>query len=270
MNKENAVEETLAPEGTEEIETTEEEAESGEVAESTEQSEEVKKPKKLGGYQRKVLKLEAELQSLREQVSKPKETAPVAVDKEPREDDFSSPTEYYKALAKFEADVKVKALKEELKEERTKETVNQELKSKQAAYNAKLSEYVKETPDFHEALQEDADENGPMQFSGVVNELLLDSDVAPALIYKFAKDRELLEKLNAMTPTQAARELFRLESGLVKTKPQTKTTTSAPKPITPIKGKTSTTANKDPFEEGIDYPEFERRMRAQESAQKRA
>ena len=229
------------------------------------------KPKKLGGYQRKVLKLEAEIQSLREQVKPKTETVQAVEVKEPKEDDFSSPTEYYKALADFKADVKVKALKQELEAKETKKLDESKVAEIQQAYNVKAKKYAEENPTFQEDLDKDFEEHGEgLKFSKPVHDFLLESDVSPALVHEFVKDREVLEKLNGMSFAQASRELVKLEEKL--SKPKEQQTTKAPKPPNTLSGRNATGKDsKDPYEPGISFAEYDRRMAAlEQKAQKRA
>ena len=56
-----------------------------------------------------------------------------------------------------------------------------------------------------------------------VGEALMESDRGPELAYHFAKNPEVLQNLNGMSPTQAAREIGKLEATL-----PTKTTPAVP------------------------------------------
>ena len=74
-----------------------------------------------------------------------------------------------------------------------------------------------------------------------VLESILDSDVGPQLAYHLAKHPDVAERLNAMTPVQAAREIGRLEAAVTgpvaaQPTPPAKRTTTAPAPINPVRG----------------------------------
>ena len=244
-------------------------------AESTEVAQEEKKPKKLGGFQRKALRLEAELSTLRDEVATLKagksETAQAAVDlKKPNEDYFKTTAEYLEALSDYKAEVKIQAFEKKLESKKTNESAKSENAEKQNAYIAKAKEYEKANPDFQEALQNDFDEYGEgMTFNKTVHDFLSDSDLSPALVHEFAKDREILENIKSMSPAQAMRELVNLE---IKLKNKSPKTTKAPAPIQSKAGNGATNLkSKDPLEENISQAEYESRRWAQiQAAKKRA
>lgn len=242
-------------------------------AEGTEVVQEEKKPKKLGGFQRKALRLEAELSTLRDEVANLKagksETVQAVDLKKPNEDDFKTTAEYLEALSDFKAEVKIQAFEKKLESKKTTESVKSQNDTAQKAYIAKAAEYEKVNPDFQEALAKDFDEYGEgMTFNKTVHDFLSDSDLSPALVHEFAKDREILENIKSMSPAQAMRELVNLENTL-KNKPAPKTT-KAPAPIQSKAGNGATNLkSKDPNEEGISQAEYESRRWAQIQANKK-
>lgn len=73
--------------------------------------------------------------------------------------------------------------------------------------------------------------------------MILESDAPHDLAYHLGKNPEEARRLSAMHPVAAARELGRIEARLSSPKP--KSTTSAPDPITPVRGTASGTRNPD-------------------------
>lgn len=260
------VETQLVAEQTEE---TQEETESVETEgddggeESTEQTEEVK-PKKKGGWLKKLEKADAKIAELEAKLQtkgKPDVTETVVELKEPEEKDFETVGDYYRALAKFEAQKVKEDLKKEAKENETKSKVASDFAEKQKTYVAKAEAYTKENPTFQEDIQKDFDEHGEgLKFSPLVNDFLLNSEAAPGLVHSFVKDRDLLEKINQMPLVDAARELVKLEQSLIKPKAITKTTSTAPKPIQPSSGKGNIVPKKDINDPNLSQRDFEKLM----------
>jgi hypothetical protein len=263
---------------TEESEELSEESELAEEGESEELEEEPKetKPKKKNGWLKKLDRKDAEIAALHDRLSKlenPKkdETEKVVELKKPSKDDFETVDQYLEALSEYNAEKKLQAFKKEIADKETKGKVESAFAEKQKTYNEKAEAYSKENPDFQKDLKKDFDEHGKgLTFSPLVNEFLLESDVSPALIHEFAKDRELLEKINGMSQVQASRELVKLEQGLTKPKITTKTTTTAPRPISPSNGKGSIVPKKDINDPNLTQREFETLMDEIEQKRKRA
>lgn len=69
------------------------------------------------------------------------------------------------------------------------------------------------------------------------------SDVAGELAYHLGKDHDLAAKIAALPPLEMGREIGKLEAQLAAPKP--KTTTTAPDPINPVKGKATAPVNPD-------------------------
>jgi hypothetical protein len=83
--------------------------------------------------------------------------------------------------------------------------------------------------DYDEVIEDSDAEVAPH-----VQQLILDSDKSPLLAYHLCSNERELLKLNRMSPTQAAREIGKLESRLSLPKP--KKQSSAPKPLIVPKG----------------------------------
>lgn len=75
-----------------------------------------------------------------------------------------------------------------------------------------------------------------------VVEIVTQSDVGADVAYHLASNKALAAEISAMTPIEAARAIGRIEAKI--TAPRSRTTSTAPDPITPVKGKAA--ATKDP------------------------
>jgi hypothetical protein len=250
------VESSVAEESAEAVEETQEESESTEVedgsqdeleSKSEEETDEAakEKPAKKSGFKRKIEKFEKTL-SLKEQEiaywkeqalkSKPeqkeevKETKPVATNK-PLRDDFESLEDYLEAGADWKLESKL-ALVEAKK---TEETLKSEYQKKQTTYQEKLTSVKKELEDFDDVIQDFIADHGDIKFSAALNELIMESDVGPKVIYQLAKDKALLDRINSMSPLTAAKEFGKLEETLTKPKAKIEVKrTNAPPPISPL------------------------------------
>lgn len=242
--------ETLAPPPAEseaetpETETTEAEAE-GEQPEA-EETETEEKPARESGYKRmkrRALIAEAQLANAR---LKEVGTKAATDDKAPKEEDFNG--DWGKFIAATAAHEAAKAVKGSLAEDRK---TAQEFRA--ADLNREVLADFEERTEAFKSKAKDFDEvvsgfvNGGGKFSDAVRELVMESDVGPQLTYHLAKHPAIANKVNALPPLQAAKEIARLEDTL--SKPSTKATTAA-KPLTAVKGGSS--GNFDPKTASMD------------------
>jgi hypothetical protein len=97
---------------------------------------------------------------------------------------------------------------------------------------------------------------------------LRESDVAGELAYWLAKRPEEAEKLASMSYGAAARFLGRIEAQIAEQpKPKQNRVSSAPPPPASVAARSKPASN-DPYEEGIDVVEFEKRWRAAQLAKR--
>lgn len=225
--------ETLAPppaeSETETTETTEEAKGEEPEAETTEETEE--KPARESGYKRmkrRALIAEAQLANARLKEVGTKATD----DKAPKEEDFNG--DWGKFIAATAAHEAAKAVKGSLAEDR--QTAQQ---SRAAELNREVLADFEERAEAFKSKAKDFDDvvsgfvNNGGKFSDAVRELVTESDVGPQLTYHLAKHPAIANKINALPPLQAAKEIARLEDTL--SKPSTKAT-KAVAPLTAVKG----------------------------------
>ena len=85
-----------------------------------------------------------------------------------------------------------------------------------------------------------------LELVGITNEaveFIIDSDVGDRILHYLGKDLDLAESLAAMSPVKMARELNKIEAEL--SKPVKNRTSSAPKPIEPVRAKSGKEATPD-------------------------
>lgn len=240
--------------GTEETEAEESDAEEeSEALEATDESkeEESEKPKKKSGAQRRKERAEraeaevARLQRIVEEMAlkngageskvEPKAEAKAAAssDDEPNPDDFDNHADFVKAVARHELKLERKA--QQAEQERSK--LMSEQQKLMEAHMTRLNAFAEKNPGFPEAIQE-LRESG-LTFSVTVDDILISSENGPAMLMELAQNHEELKRINALSPTRAALEMGKLEARIASRsseaqKPETKKTTNAPKPITPV------------------------------------
>lgn len=137
--------------------------------------------------------------------------APAATPK-PVKENFQTYDEYVEAVSDWKADLKVKAALADVNatiEARESRQSDAQVKANRAKNWQERSAATREVlPDFDEVLSA-AD---GAKIENHTAELLEDSPHGPAIAYKLAKDPELLDKLNKMSPTAAAKEFGKMES----------------------------------------------------------
>ena len=148
------------------------------------------------------------------------------------------------------------AFTEALTDWKAKQAVSQALQQQAQAkqqetratsFEARQAEARTKMPDYDDVV---GSSNTPL--APHVQESILESDQGPALAYHFARNPDVLMRLNGMSPTAAAREVGRLEASLASAPaaPPVKTTT-APKPANTSSGQGRNVTN-DPSRMSMD------------------
>lgn len=224
------------------------------------------KPKKKSGIQRikerharELAEIRREIDSLKAQAPRDKredESKPV---EKPKADSFDSHEEYVEALADWKYDQRKKADDISQKEAQVKTDFQKTVEG----FQSKVKEFQKTKKDFEDVLG-DVDD---IRMSVGVQETILSSDVGPQVMYELAKDRENYERINALSPLAAARELGRIEAHihqrLESSNEEPKKNTSAPQPIKPVGGMSAGGAKKSVSDPDISFADYERLRREQ-------
>lgn len=256
----------------EQAEESEELSDDGEQ-ESEEVQEEVK-PKKKGGFQKKLERKDREIEALRQQLAdksiQTEQKEPVSFDKKkPVIDDFNSHAEFTEALADWKYEQKDAEKKAQSKAVEAVESVKNSIQN----YHSKLSEFKKSTPDLDDVLEDVSH----IRLSGALQEAIITSDVAAEVTYELARNPEEFERINKLSPLMVAKEIGKLELKLSKTAEDKKAaieaeknkTTKAPAPLKSLSGKAQTVVAKNIND--MTFKEYANYMDAKErKAQKRA
>lgn len=152
----------------------------------------------------------------------------------PTKADYPDDEAYFEALADYKAEQKVRQFSQQTQAERAQEAQARQTASQFDLYQERVQQA--DLPDYAEVVGQSDVPAAPH-----VLESILDSDVGPQLAYHLAKHPDVAERLNAMTPVQAAREIGRLEAAVAspaaaQPTPPAKRTTTAPAPINPVRG----------------------------------
>ena len=266
-----------------ETETTEEKEETEELEAlkegETETKEKTGEPaKKKGGFQRRIDKLNAakataqqeteywknlELKSAVDPKTDPKvePTKAKAEAGKPDPSKFDTHAAYVEALTDWKTDQKLSE-RDQKDEQKKAQTAQAKVVE---TYVERKNAFAEKAKDFDEVVSEVDD----IQMSSAFREIVLTSENGPELAYELAKNREEYARVNKLPPLAAAREMGKLEAKLskpseTKTK-ETKTASSAPKPIAPVGGGGKASAPPKTLEEAAkhSFAEFKRLREAE-------
>ena len=183
----------------------------------------------------------------------------------PKADDFENHDDYIEAVAEWKADQKIAEREQKEKEAKIKADFDSRL----AKHEERLKAFVKAHGDFDDVIAEIGDEVVPV----TIQQIILDSENGPELMYELAKDKDEYKRISSLNPTAAAKELGKLEAKIEarrdsSEKPTEKKTTRAPAPLKPVSGAGKAQA-KSIYDPDISQEEFER-LRAEQLKRKRA
>lgn len=153
----------------------------------------------------------------RAEAGQPKEEAAKPPAK-PTADQFDDYGQYIEALTDWKAEQKAR----EVVDSREKETAQKrEVETRANTFQERQAKAREAMADYDDVVA-----NSDTPVAEHVSELLLDSEMGPQLAYHLAKNPDVAERLNGMNPTQAAREIGRLEVQLEKPAPSPTTSDS--------------------------------------------
>lgn len=254
------------PEASEALENEELEAKTSEEEdESTEQSEDESeskdKPKKKGGFKKRIDKLTSKLSAKEQEIEywksealkqKKTETQPAMqktvttdLSAKPNKDDFEKHEEYVEALAGWKAEQMFK--EKEVKQKAAQ--MQSEAQQKHNQHMTRVQEFVKNHEDWDEVM-EDAND---IPLSNEVLKALSESDDSAALMYELAKNKEELKRISALPTYAAIREIGKFEAKFITTDSsaqEPKKVTKAPPPVKTVSSK-GVAAAKNPDDMGF-------------------
>lgn len=189
------------------------------------------------------------------------------VSDEPQPDQFDNHADYVKAVTKW-------ALAED-KKEQARITKEQEVKSsyekQQREFFNKVNEFKKTTEDYDDVIAEIEE---VMLNPGII-ETVITSDNGPQIMYELAKNQAELERINALSPLAASRELGKFLAKLESSSAQReeikeiKKQTKAPPPIAPVGSKGISSMKKSLSDPSLSQREYEA-IRRKQLAEKQA
>lgn len=165
----------------------------------------------------------------------------------PTPDQFQDYAEYVESLTEWKADQKVREALSARDADKAKEAQAKVQQTREEAWNERQASARISMPDYDEVVG-----LSDLQISPHVAETLLDSEQGPALAYHLAKNPDVAERINGLSPLAAAREIGRIEASIsskAATAPA-KPVTKPPAPISPV-GQRSAPAS-DPEKMSID------------------
>jgi hypothetical protein len=232
------------------------------------------KPRKKGGFQRRIDKLNSRIsekdkeveywkaQALKDANAEKKnevESNVVSFEGKPIADNFDTHAEYVEALTDWKTEQKFK----EREQNAEKVNLQNERQKIVAAYNERAKSFAEKNDDYFEVIESVDD----IPLSVAVQEILLTSENSAELTYELAKNREELARIAKLPPIAAAREIGRIETRMLKSsdsKPiEAKKITNAPKPIETIGRGSSGAIRKSINDPEIPFKEYERIRREQ-------
>lgn len=231
-------------------------------------------PKKKGGFQKRIDKLNARNSAAQAEIDHWKAMAlkgaaepkaekietPKNADGKPDPANFDTHSEYVEALTDYKIEQREKA-KQEIE---TKSKLKDEQEKVINSYSERVKAFSEKHADFNEVV--DASDDVPC--SATVREIILSSENGPALTYELAKNPDEARRISALPPLAAAREMGRLEAKLSapeESKPEPKKITNAPAPIKPTGGKGGV-VEKSIYDPSLSQSEYERLRAKQRSA----
>jgi hypothetical protein len=244
-------------------------------------SEKTDKPKKKGGWQRRIDKevarrreLEREIDVLKKlaiersgdsskkDVSKV-ESKTVEADAagKPVSGNFDTHAEYVEALTDWKIEQREKKAKTEAEQAKLQSEQQEAVQS----YRERAKVFAESHDDFDDVLA-DADD---VQISSTVNEAILSSENGPELAYELAKDKEAFKRICALPPIAAAKAIGRFEAQIASKAPdarktkETKTITQAPKPLDPVGKGAAAATRKSISDPEISFEDYVRLRRDQ-------
>lgn len=239
-----------------ESEQSDEIVEESEASEQSDAESEQEKKRPVNGFKKRINRLNSKLSVAQQEadywkqryLSGAKDGQEKEVEKppvKPQKGDFDSDDAYLEALADFKVEERLRESQSKAAAAQSQSTLQERAKQ----YDRKAAEFSATQPDWDEVMDEVAD----IPVSKAIRDLILESDNGPQLAYALAQNREEYERINALSPLAAARELGRIEAGLTKGK----TTTKAPPPM-PRVGSQGAARAKSIYDPDISLAEFER------------
>ena len=217
----------------------------GETPEESANSEDEEgKPKREGGFQKRIRKLSQRLQEKDaiierlledrggKRTEEPAKPSITAKPEPPDEDKFDNHADFRKAQNKYFEDLADWKAEEKLRaraESDRKDSEKREAEKTRAAWGKKLDAAHQAHPDLAELLEDD------LPTSPAMAQAIMESDHGGELLYHLAKHPDECRRISELSPLAAARALGKIEAAFGE-KHDTRKPTNAPAPLKPVKG----------------------------------
>lgn len=147
----------------------------------------------------------------------------------PKEDDFEDWNEYQYAVSRHNIETAKWEIRQEYQQSQQHEHQQRQQADLASNWQKQAAQAAQEMPDFNEVM-----DNPLFVQSPTVVEAVQSSDVGGKLAYYLGTHLDVANKINNMSPIQAARELGRIEAALLAApKPEPpRTVSQAPAPVT--------------------------------------
>jgi len=240
------------------------------------------KPKKKGGFQRRIDKLNArttaaqqeaeywKAMALKKEAGEPKseKVEPKSAEGKPKSEDFESHAEYVEALTDWKIEQREKA-KEVLAQKSQLEADQEKALNSHYEREEAFAEKNEDYPEVVAALFKST-----KNASAALQDLIVSSENSPEILYALAKDPQEFKRINALSPMAMAREIGKIEAKLTansseEKKQEPNKLTKAPKPIEPVGKGSKGTAVKSISDENISQADYER-LRMEQIKKRRA
>jgi len=183
------------------------------------------------------------------------DAAPVAAAGRPAQDDFETYEQFQEALVDWKVNLRLTEHDVEARERIERASAQRAQEAIVAAHTSRIDAFRSEHDDFDAVIEQGRDlpMTRPMQDS------VLNSDMGPAVMYHLCRFPEECDRISAMAPMAAIREMGKLEARIeaAQTGPASPAAslTQAPRPIKPVGG--GVTASTVPLDQ-MDYQSYRR------------
>lgn len=279
-SKLSALEETSEQNESPESETEETEETEGQGKEENKEDNKNEAPKKKGGFQRRIDKLNSRVSAKEQEVEYWKQQAlksasattptseskPKAAEGKPKPESFDTHTDYVEALTDWKTETKL----QERDAKQFKETFDREQTKIVSSYTEKEKAFSAKNADFADVISE----VDHIPISASLRDILLTSDTGPQLAYELAKNPEDYARIAKLPPLACAREIgkleYRLSSKSSSSESVEKKITKAPKPIDPVGTGGKGSAPKSISDPSLSQREYEALRREQMKKRRQA
>jgi len=233
------------------------------------ESKDDQKPKKKGGFQKRIERFQKKLSEKDQEIERlrrealnvknpghsetEKQLKQKPADVKPKAENFDTHEEYVDALT----DWKIEQREKEREAKAEQAQIKNEREKQAQTFQSKVSEFQKSHDDWDEVIEEVDD----IPLSRPLQEAIFTSDFGPQVMYELAQNREELERISRLKPIDAIREIGRIEARLTSESSSAKENTEkkitkAPPPIAPVGSKGSTKINKSP--DDMSFAEYKK------------